>query len=174
MRKKYQGRTLCIFTIYMPPKVDGPMRVYTQEINKSRRIGGIKEPIDVKEYLYGILGRMVEEEQEEGASIIIGGDFNVPNNPMSKMTEKMNELGLVNALEREDNPTPETYKHGTKTMENIGVSKDVSMDITDSGYCQYDLIINADHRGSFVSLERRDMEKPVGKRSPRLLTSKNR
>ena len=84
--------------------------------------------------------------------IIIGGDFNVPNNPMSKMTEIMNKLEMVNALVREGITIPETYKHDTKTLYHIWVPKDLSTDITDSGYCQYDLIINFDHRGCFVFL----------------------
>ena len=58
-RTKYQGRTMCIFTVYMPPKADGPMRVYIQATDKLRRMGGIKEPIDVQGYLYERLGEMV-------------------------------------------------------------------------------------------------------------------
>ena len=66
-------------------------------------------------------------------------------------------------------------KHSNMALKHwtTWVSKDLSTDIMDSGYCQYDLIINSDHRGSFVNLEGRDTEELLGKRSPRLLSSKN-
>ena len=61
----YNGHPLAIVTMYKPRKVEGPMRVHTQAINRIRRGKLMQEPIDVTEYLYDELEERVEKFREK-------------------------------------------------------------------------------------------------------------
>ena len=149
---KYKGKSLGIFTFYCPQKAEGPMRVHTQAVNAIRSKGLMQEPIDVTKFLYDELERMVERFRTRGGSVIIGGDFNEEDLPKSKMTKRMEEMGLENAIAREGQNTPETFKSGKKTIDHIWVSPEIKEEMIGSGYCNYDLIFNSDHRRCFIRL----------------------
>ena len=74
------------------------------------------------------------------------------------MTRKMEGMGFVNVMANEGDEPPETFKWGKKTIDHIWSSKDVLDNIENKGYCQYDLILNSDHRLMFVNLRNNESQ----------------
>ena len=88
------------------------------------------------------------------------------------MIKAMERIGLVNAIRREGQRTPETRKKGKRTIDHIWVSLDLREEIVESGYGRYDEVFMSDHRGCYIRIKSGECEENEQCGSKRVLNSK--
>ena len=166
---------LRIINAYLPPRSKGPLSTYVQTMNTIKRLDLQPRHLSVREYFYTMLEKEIQEAVDDGAKIIIGGDFNETHGERSEMTKRLEHASLVNVTSPGgEGAPPSSRRPGSRVIDHVWVSNDLLPVLTAFGYLPFGLGVWSDHRGLFVDLKMSKVENPsVPCSVQRKLDSKN-
>ncbi len=146
---QYRGSpsTLRIITIYRPVSSQNIQGAYKQQQTHLLSIG-----IDIcpRTLFLDDLTKLVLAWQSHGDHIIILGDFNesISSKTMCQFCQKCNLRDGISYLHGTN--TPNTYQHGTKTIDGILISNDICT--IHAGYTAVDWGTTTDHRLLWIDI----------------------
>jgi len=137
----------------------GKMTAATQQINiltEENVQQGLFTRLNPREAFIRDITAFIQQRQQEGDLILVGGDFNEEMEDESGMSAIAERCRLVDifGMKFETTKFPTTYKRGSKRLDYILASPEVVETIVSSGYDPFDYRgITTDHRGMFVDLD---------------------
>ena len=92
---------------------------------------------------------------EKGHNIILGGDFNKHLHSPEAMSDKLENIGLLNVFETrlQNKNLPRTHARGSRAIDHIWATGHIIDNISYAGYAPFGHVWDSDHRGMFIDVK---------------------
>ena len=108
---------------------------------------------DPRQHILDSLLHDINNDIKNNRLVVVSGDFN-QNIFNSDLNTLFSSLGLVNVAQLfTPNTSACTFCRGSKMIDGVWVSKQVSQVILAFGYAPFRFVISSDHRGNYMDLE---------------------
>ena len=148
-------RDLKVYTLYrVHRRSDDSARMTTawmQQRDSLRREDVFTNPRD--DVIQSLL-QNIKKDVDSHKSIILTGDFNEAIDSKEGTHNKLEELGLVNLMEKRiSTPLPKTWNRGKTAIDHTYMSIDVFKSVKKAGFSPFNIVALSDHRGMFFDLD---------------------
>ena len=150
-----EQKNLCIYTLYRVNHGDnskgGSVSAWSQQ-QYSLGLKGITE--DPRKRVIRDLLKDINTKQKEGNAIILMADLNEGMDSREKTNDKSESMGLINVMSHKlEDKLPNTYKHGSSTIDHVWATGDICAHITKIGISPFNYPAFSDHRSLVFDLD---------------------
>jgi len=146
---------ICTYQVGTPnPRLVGPQTIIAQQLSMHVS-SGVNNPYQLRQHHAHDLVQFVQECQQKGEKVIVGGDFNeelgLDPNGLTRLCSECHLLDPVYAIHQETDFA--TYDRGSKVIDYLLMDPSLLSAVEGCGYEPFNHHILSDHRGLFLDVD---------------------